>query len=351
MIPFSEFAAELGISWATAKKKVNELKNRGVIRTPMALCDHERLGLHRISFIWIINDKKSLLLLEKLCDIHPYTIYRCRGYGKGFILYVQFYVPPETIPLMKEFSIILKEQGYLSEATVMESSGINLETFPNILYFDFKTNKWNFDWNSWTNLVSKQSQTIKQKKTSKISLKDWESVDFEILRSLTTNAEVKQADLMREFKLSRTEIHRRYNKVYKNLVSSVRLQYNRIIFNLVNTHLFLISEPNIKARNQFFNLMKDSPLPFRIGLDILKNDGLLVWAGAMPPIHEHQLAFSLWRLFNTFQTYRLDASVQSATSYWFHPKNYDFETHCWITDRNYIIEHPLNELEKIKLEI
>ncbi|MFX0062098.1 MAG: winged helix-turn-helix transcriptional regulator [Candidatus Hermodarchaeota archaeon] len=351
LMPFSEFAAELGISWPTAKKRVNELKNKGVIRTPMALCDHERLGLCRISFIWALKNRKSLLLIEKLCDIHPYTVYRCRGYGEGFILFVQFYVPPEAISLMSEFSIMLKEQEYLSDTKFLESSGINLETFPNINYFNYRTNEWNFDWNNWTSLVSKQSQNIKQKKISKISFKDWEPIDFEILRSLTANAERKQADLMREFNLSRTEIHRRYSRVYKNLVSSVRLRYNRIIFNLVNTNLFWIPKPDIKTRNQFFNLMKGSPPPFRMELDILKNDGLLLWAGAIPPIHEHRLAFSLWHLFKTFETYTLDTSVESAVSYKFYPKNFDFETWNWINDRNYIIEQPLKELEKIKLEI
>ncbi|MFX1254085.1 MAG: winged helix-turn-helix transcriptional regulator [Promethearchaeota archaeon] len=345
LMPYTEFASELGISWPTAKKRVNELKIRGVIRTPVAIYSNELLGLRRMSFIWTLESRKDLSFMEKFCDIHPYTHYRCRGYGRGFILFTQFDVPPEVIPQMNELSTLLQEERYVRDITTLESSGARLETFPDLQYFDLDAREWVFDWNEWLSLILQQSETLTSKtSTPSLSLDEWDPIDFQILRNLTANAETKQADLMREFDLSRTETHRRYSKVFENLISSVRLSYNRILFDLVNTHLFWVRHPDKAQLHRFFNLMGSSPPPFRMGLDILKQDGFFLWAGAVPSIHEHHLAFSLWQLFGTFETYTLDTSIGNSMLYWFYPNNFDFDTHYWRTDREYTIDQPLKEL-------
>jgi DNA-binding Lrp family transcriptional regulator len=346
LMPYTEFASELGISWSTTKKRVNELKARGVIRTPVAIYSNELLGLHRMSFIWTLESRKDLSLMETFCDIHPYTHYRCRGYGRGFILFIQFDVPPEVIPQMKELSTVLQEEQFVRDITTLESSGTQLETFPDLQHFDLDAREWVFDWNEWLSLIPQQPEILKPKTSSPpLSLKEWDPIDFQILRKLTANAETKQAELMREFELSRTETHRRYNKVFENLISSVRLRYNRILFDLVNTNLFWIQNPDKTQLHRLFNLMSSTPPPFRMGLDILKQDGFFLWAGAVPSIHEHHLAFSLWQLFETFETYTLDTSVNNAAIYYFYPNNFDFDTQYWRADREYTIDQPLKELE------
>ena len=82
--------------------------------------------------------------------------------------------------------------------------------------------------------------------------------------------------------------------------------------------------------------------------ELLKQDGLLFWGGAMPAIHEHHLAYSLWQFFKTFETYTLDTSISGADTYWFYPNNFDFTTHTWKSDRAYLIEQPLEELRQAK---
>jgi DNA-binding Lrp family transcriptional regulator len=347
LLSFSDLADELGVSWPTAKKRVDILKDRGVIRAPIAIYNVKILGLERITVIWSLRREEDLKTIEKICDIHPYTVYRGRGYGDGYILLAQFNVPPETIPLMKELLEITVKENYAIDAELLQSSGYRTETSPNLNHYNPDKNEWNFDWKEWIGYVNDQPELPPLKDDFNVDdLKDWKPIDFQVLRELTKNPEIKQAELMRKFNLTRTNTHVVYNTVFNKLIAGVRLRYDRILFNLVNTRLFWIPNPNKQRVNQFFNLIKDLPPPFRLGVDILQDQGLLLWGGALPTFHEHQLAHTIWSLFQDFHSYTLDTSVDRSMLYWFYPDNFDFDTHYWKTDRDYLIENPLKELKQ-----
>lgn len=348
LISYSDLADEIGVSWPTAKRKLNDLKSRGVIRTPVAIYNIKALGLQQVSVIWSLKNINNLTLMEKLCDLHPYTHYRGRGYGDGFVLFVQFYVPPETIPLMKELFETLEQEKYVSGTVFLQSSGYQAEAFPDLTFYDLYKDKWHFDWNEWLSLIDNQPETLPTLESEKIGLKEWKPIDFKILRELTKNPEIKQAELMRLFNLTRTNVHLKYNSVFENLISNVRSRFDRILFNLVNTRLFWVSNPDKKKTHQFFNLINEAPPPFRFGMDIIKENGFLFWGGALPSIHEHQLAFSIWKLFQSFNTYTLDTSIDASMIYWFYPENFDFDAHQWKIDREYVLEKPLEELNQVK---
>ncbi len=346
LMSYSKLAEELGVSWPTAKKRIADLKKRGVIRTPVALCNSKALGLKRLSVIWTVRTIDDLIKLEKLCDAHPYTIYRSRGYGNEYILFAQFNIPPETIPLMKELNDNLVEQKYCDEATILLSSGVRTESFTDLTWYDLSSNKWNFDWNEWFELYLNQSEVFSPPDhLSSVDLKKWKPIDFKILRELTKNPEIKQTELSQKFNLSLTSTHHSYTTVFNNLISSVRARFDRIMFNQVNTRLFWIPNVNETKLYKFFNFINNHPLPFRIGLDILKGNGLLLWGVSLPPFHEHQLALILWRLFQTSYTYTLDTSLDRSMIYWFYPDNFDFKTSYWKIDREYVVDQPLADIQ------
>jgi DNA-binding Lrp family transcriptional regulator len=348
LISYSNLADELGVSWPTAKRKLNDLKSRGVIRTPVAVYNINTLGLQRITVIWSIKNFNNLILLEKFCDIHPYTHYRVRGYGNGFVLFAQFDIPPKSISLMNELIEALEEEKYVIATEFLESSGYQIEAFPDLNFYDLQQNKWHFDWDEWLGLFDDQPETLPTPESQKIKLEEWKPIDFKILRELTKNPEIKQAELMRLFNLTRTHIHHKYNLVFKNLISNVRSRFDRFLFNLVNTRLFWIPNPSKEKTSKFFNLIDNAPPPFRFGIDVLKQNGFLFWGGALPSFHEHQLAMSIWKLFQSFNTYTLDTSENASMIYWFFPENFDFDSHYWKTDQIYFLEKPLEELKKVQ---
>ncbi|MFX1284234.1 MAG: winged helix-turn-helix transcriptional regulator [Promethearchaeota archaeon] len=349
LISYSDLADELGVSWPTAKRKLKDLKSRGVIRTPVALYNTRTLGLQRLTVIWSLQALEDLNLMEKLCDIHPYTHYRVRGYANGYVLFAQFDIPSQIIPLMRELNKILLEENYSVTTEMLQSSGYQAETFPNVNFFDPYLNKWNFNWLEWLDLIEDQPSVLPPLDNSKkIGLDEWKPIDFKILRELTKNPEVKQAELMRKFNLTRTNVHLKYNLIFDNLISNIRSRIDRIRFNLVNTRLFWISNPDERKMYQLFNLIKNAPPPFRLGMDILQDHGFLLWGGALPSYHEHQLAFSIWKLFQSFNTYTLDTSIDTSMIYWFYPNNFDFDTQYWKINREYVVEKPLEELRQVK---
>ena len=349
LISYSDLADELGVSWPTAKRKLLDLRSRGAIKTPVAIYNIKALGLQRVTGIWSVENIDNLTLMEKLCDIHPYTHYRGRGYGDGFVLYVQFDVPPETIPWMKELFHTLEEENYVTETYFLPSIGYQVEAFPDLNCYDLQKNKWHFDWEEWLGLIDDQPVTLSTPEPQQGNLEEWEPIDFKILRELTKNPEIKQAEIMRLFNLTRTNTHLKYNLVFDNLISSVRSRFDRILFNLVNTRLFWVPNPDRERSYQFFNLIGEAPPPFRFGLDLLKASGFLFWGGALPSYHEHQLAFSIWKLFQSFNTYSLDTSADASIIYWFYPENFDFEAHYWNIDREYLVEKPLEDLKNVQV--
>ncbi|MHA1227000.1 MAG: winged helix-turn-helix transcriptional regulator [Candidatus Hodarchaeales archaeon] len=345
LMSYSDLAEKLGVSWPTAKNRVQTLKSRGIIRTPVAIYNIEALGLHRITVIWSVENLEKLVKLEKLCDIHPYTHYRSRGYGQGFFLLAQFDVPEEVVPLMYELNSGLKKLGYCTDSNILESSGLKIETFSDLEFFDPHSNKWHFDWESWVKEVNKASTKIsRSSKAKEVDLKIFDEMDFNILREITKNPAIKQAELMRKFSLSRTETHRRYNAVFGKLISCVRLRYDRILFNLVNTKLFWVSQASQEKTYKLYNTFKNIPPPFRLGMDILKEKGFLLWGGGLPTYQEQQLAFALWLLFPKYQVITLDTSIASTAIYWFYPQNFDFSQYHWKTSREWVIDEPLKEL-------
>lgn len=100
------------------------------------------------------------------------------------------------------------------------------------------------------------------------------------------------------------------------MISSVRCQFDRILFNLINARLFWIPHSPEKKMNQLFNLMNDSPPPFNFGMDILEKEVFLFGDVTLPTFHEHQLALSIWKHFQDFNTYTLDTSVDKSIVYW-----------------------------------
>ena len=89
----AELAEKLNISWPTAKKKYENLKERGVIVNPIAIYYPEKIGLKRINVYCYVNSKEAMKIVERSCYEHPYTIYRGQVYCAAFGLFIQYNIP------------------------------------------------------------------------------------------------------------------------------------------------------------------------------------------------------------------------------------------------------------------
>lgn len=334
----TDLAALLNITRITAKKRVDNLKNRDIIRNPIALYDPFALDLHRINVYAHVNSIQNLEILEKACDEHPYTHYRGRAFGGGFGLFMQYDIPPKTELYMSEFLDGLIQADIIDSYQLSSSTDHRIETYADLQRYNAKLSSWNFSWSDWFAALKKKKSALPEKPKESIDYQKFHPSHFKILRLLTADASIKQADIITKMKLSRTQAHREYNYVLDNYIDEIRFIYNREVFDLTETYIAFGFDISIELITSIYDEIKANPPPFRLVYDILENNQIFLWSN-MSPAQASSFAFSIWTLLNNVQIYTLD--TKKSEMYWFYPDNFDFNTYQWKTSKDYMVNEPL----------
>ena len=338
-MPMTELATLLGITRITAKKRVDGLKERDIIRTPIAIYNPQALGLNRINVIAFVNSIEKLRILELACDEHPYTHYRARVYGGQFGLLMQFDTPGNTTTQTDEFLRKLAKEDIILQYELLPSIGIRNDIYADLSRYNAKMSSWIFSWDDWFTGLDEEKSSLPVKQIITKDFSKFQQSHFKILRMLTANASIKQTDIIEKLKLSRTQTHREYNFVMENYIERIRFIYNREIFDLTETYITIGSDLEKSKSDQIFSAVKNNPPPFRLALDLIENNKILLW-GNMTPAQASSFAFSMWRTISSTQIYTLD--TKKSRLYWFYPDNFDFQIMEWKVSKDYVIKDPLN---------
>ncbi len=346
LISLNELAQKVNTSWSTVKKRYNRMVKDGIIGDPVAIYKVEKLGLVRVSVIAKVWTIELLKKLELASDIHPYTHYRARFFGEHFGLLMQFDIPnnveaQENLKLF--FDELLMRQNIIYDYDMLISSGLRTVSYPDLTKFDNETQNWNFSWNDWFSSVHEET-SIEFDEIERIDYADLSPIKLKFLRTITSNGAIKQAELKEMYKMSRTETHRNYNFVLNNLVSSIRLNYNREVFDLTETFFVQISSLSKTDKTLLYYLFKKNPPPFSMALDLIANDKALIW-GNLTPRQSNEFLFLLWETFPSIQSFRLDTRSNESMIYWFYPPNFDFESNDWKSSHDYMVDIPVKELK------
>jgi DNA-binding Lrp family transcriptional regulator len=342
-ISITKLSEMLNLSRPTIKKRMEALKKQGILGKPMALYQPETLGLERKHVFAEVSSLEDLKILEKACEVHPYTKYRSRTFGGNFGIYIQFEIPHNTLHLLNDFLQKLLDSKYMTDFKLLESSGIRTVSFPDLNKFNAESLSWDFSWKEWYKSLMSYSTVINKKVEEKINYSVYKPLHFQILRKISSDASVNQSELIDLFGISKTEAHRSYNFVMNKYVDRVRLIYDRESFNLTETYLALSPYIGYKKQAQIYNQMTENPPPFHISFDVLENGGVIIW-GNMNSSQATDFAFSSWKSLNNIQIYLLNTKKGGSRMYWFYPNNFDFEKQNWKTSRRYMIDDPLSEL-------
>jgi DNA-binding Lrp family transcriptional regulator len=337
-MPMTELAELLGVTRVTAKKRVEDLKKREIIRKPIAMYDPKALDLHRVNVYAQVESLEKLKILELACDEHPYTHYRVRAYGGGFGLHIQFEIPRGTYSHLKVFFEELRKKGITKEQRLCVSTDVRTDAFADLTRYNSKLSKWNFSWSEWFD--SLEAFTVKLPKVTKESIdySKFNASHFKILRMLTSDGSLKQTDIKEKLGLSKTQAYREFNYVVSNYIYDIRFMYNREIFDLTETYIAFGTDISPKSVSQLYHGFKNNPPPFRSFIDILENNAILFWA-TMSPAQASSFAFSIWKKLKNVEIYTLD--TKTSEMYWFYPDNFDFEKMNWKTSKEYIVHEPL----------
>ncbi len=345
-ISVRELAKRAGVSWITAKNHMEALRQAKVVADPVAVFNPNRIGLERHIVFLKAKTEAQLVALEIACDLHPYTHYRSRIYGPFTGLFVQFDIPSEGQRNLDRYLDELEEERLSEGYTRRKSMGHRISTHTNPELFDPQTLAWHYDWAKWDSDIDKGPDILPPlpRKTDLSDLR-LTYVDLQILRELTANANTSQKELEERFSMSQSNVSRRISLIRENFIESVRAQIDRSQFDIRSTKLFYTPTSEDTARAHLYNaLCTDSAPPFPISLDLLERGALVLW-GRMPPTHEHNLFYVLWRHLSALQVFTMDTVREHSQMYWFYPENADLEAGRWKSDEEWMVEIPLTALK------
>lgn len=338
-------AENVGTSWITANRHIEQLRESGILSNSYAVFNPGSLGLVRHVVFFDASSETQVERLEMACDLHPYTHYRSRIYGPSAGLFTQFDIPPSGAQLLSEFLSGLRGLGFCDDAEDIPSIGHRYSTPVNLERFDSESQSWDYDWSKWLSVIDGSDSETGDAEQN-LQPPQLSSVELNILRDLTSNADISQRELQEKYSISQSTASRKMTAVKEQYIESIRARIDRSRFDVTSTKLFYCSQAAKGVRQKIFNaLQRDDAPPFPLSIDLLSQDAVLIW-GRMPPTHEHRLFYSLWRYLPKLKVFTMDTVGNHSSLYWFYPENYDLDNGSWKVGRDWMVTIPLEALKR-----
>ncbi len=343
---YTELSDVLSLSPYKVKKRLDLLKEWNILRPPIARYDPHPLNLERINILAQVSTIKALHNLEIACDVHPYTHYRSRFYGEGFGLFMQYDIPTGTLPKLMSWFKHLRNLIEFRLLSTDQSTNIRIETYPKLDQWIFNSFRWEFDWGPWRTAFREIAPSPIKISPRTIILKEIDKIDLQLLSELNTNAKQPLSVLSRKTGRSKADLSRRINFLKKHVIHNLRIQYDRKIFDLTNVKLIQIPRlpENEKTVRQLCHSLQEHPIPFRLALNLGKEHAWL-WI-VFPPYHEAEFAYTLFEAFKGVKVFTIDVIGKHGILYPLYPENYDDITREWKSDEDWMMHHPLEQLEE-----
>ncbi len=343
---YSELSETLMLSPYKIKKRLDILKEWNILRPPIARYDPRSLGLTRVNILAQVPTIDSLQILEKACDVHPYTHYRSRFYGIGFGLFMQYDIPNGSQPELMEWLTELEMLLDMNILAVDQSTGMRIETHPKLDQWIFNRFRWEFDWKAWRDYFRNAPTTEPEIKPRSNVLMEIDKIDLQILSELNEDAKRPLSALSRIIGRSKADLSRRINFLKKHVIHDLRIQYDRKIFDLTNVKLIYIprTKENEKPLSQLCHVLTNHPIPFRLALNVGKKHAWL-WV-IFPPYHEAEFAYTLFEAFKDVNILTIDVIGKHGILYPLFPDNYDDFSKEWKTSPHWMIHGPLTQLKQ-----
>ncbi|MHA1994006.1 MAG: Lrp/AsnC family transcriptional regulator [Candidatus Hodarchaeales archaeon] len=346
----SELSRQVKIPESETTERYHFLKEKGVIKNPIAIYNPESLGLQRIHVITVLPDFPCLEIMEELCNAHPYTHYRTRIFGGNIGLFIQFDIPSGTREKIEKLFEKLVEQKMITSFEISESSGVRTESYPNLDKYNAGTSSWSFIWPIWFAALEVDPPPLPFHSKFIKNLTNFTPAQAQILRFLTSNASLSIEELCNKTDLNKEVVEKEYPIVKENYVGAIRFIYDREIFDLTETILAFGSEVDLRRQEQLYNGIKIDAPPFFLSLDILQNNKILIWI-TMSPGQASDFTYACWQNIPNFKIQVLDTKSQGSMLYCFYPDNFDFANRKWKSSTVYMVDEPLQSTKKALVNI
>ncbi|MHA1667115.1 MAG: winged helix-turn-helix transcriptional regulator [Candidatus Heimdallarchaeaceae archaeon] len=353
-ISYAEIAKHLKISPATAKRRVDYLKKKGLYSGKYALYSPSALGLTKFIVLAFVEKTKNLSILEKALKEHPYTHHRSRIYSPKLGVYSEFHFPSTDSSLLCRFFDLLIENNIVKEYSLFTSTNVEKNLPLDLSKISLENFYWEFNWDLLRKKIGKIKLALPSK-TKKSVLPLMKPIDFRILRILTYDADVSQREICRQLNVSRTEVWRRIHFLESNVITGYKAKINRKFFNVVSNKLIFLAFKDEKELKKLFSLLSNDKIrpPFRYRIEVITkqdNENILLLYISLPHYHEAQLFYFL-NDYTTISNYDIDPVRKHGVRYSFYDLNYDSQNKEWILTEDYVVDNPISNTLSSKQEI
>lgn len=359
----NELAQIIGISPNTVKTRLEQLRDRNILRyekeivdpilgkrvasETISYVDPYSIGLERIFVILLdISDFRNLDVIYKYLDKHPYTTYRTMVMGNGINVYIEFQIPQSEEERIERFILLIKSQKLFKSHLYLKPE----EFYRSSNQFD----KWDRIENFWNTNLYEESDTpsveaefhryridVKNNlpKIARVEkqprLKEF---DMKILRELTINAKPSIKYLSKLYNKDQANISRKVQQMRDQYISHYNIAYDKSIFHL-GTEFLIYGKMEASSRYAMKMLVIENKIPFLAKYaEDLKYFILRIEA---PTYYVNDLVRLIAPYCNEINQLALHKSTN--VRYFFYYNNYDFNKHEWRGGDEYIIHEPLRK--------
>ena len=325
----------VGLSENTLKKKLNDLYSNNVILGVSAQVNPTSVGLEPIA-VFAEVEPDDFEVVEKVCELHPYTRYRIRFFGSNSGVFTMFSIPQHTTYMLIDLFEKLQQQDFVKgyRIEVPTSSLLTVET--NFDSYDAEKG-WSFDWDIWEGALNEEEPlTISPHPNV---LRRLDNVDMKIIRQLTIDARRKNNDLAAAAGVEPYHMSRR-RKILEELgvIQGYRVVVGEQLLQLTS-HAIVKCKCTIERTRLFASALEK--LPFQSTL-IPTLEGFILYT-TTTSLDFPSLVTTLRRYCTSIESMWCD--YRSSLRYWFYDK--PFEDGEWKADADFMVTSVLNGMNGV----
>lgn len=305
----------------------------------------ENLGLQLVDVLVEADSEPKLEAVERICQKHPYTVYRARCFGDTNGMLTQFRIPIGNTGKIEELFGKASKRGVCDDFKILPFvDSTPTYTTMDIDHWNHDIGHWEFNWEKWFSEEAKLNQPTETKQALG-SEKSWLSrEDIIIIRELTKNARQKNKDIMATLKKAGIEMtsqafSRKLARIKKRCINGYRVQINPFAFDSYNPVL-IWGEGKIEDIQSLQARISKNPIPFTSTFKT--DDGNLFWYLHLPATHLSDLLFHLRPILHDLRFNHIDY-VRSST-YYLWPETFNEKEHDWKNDSNFMIDSVLDQI-------
>lgn len=329
------------MSPATFARNLKKLQAEGILDKRgfvSAQVSYSAVGLELVA-VFTDVPQENREIVEKMCDIHPYSAYRVRCFGSTNGVFALFAVPTGSVSLLLQLMDTLKKKETFTDYHWHRLLNQQIYTEADFRLYNNRTGTWNFGWDVWSKIMD-EGDSFELQECPPSVLHQMTAVDMKILKQLSIDARKEKKDIAKDVGVPAYHLSRRLKFYRQNNVNGAY----RILFGLTSLNLVTpaLAECVVDAQAKERIGYAASKLPFQ-GNFIPTETGFILYS-TLPAPDFPKLADAL--LEHVEKANLMWCDYASSVRYWFDSgEESNLRDGKWLATKEFLVDDLLKGLE------